>query len=138
MTEEERFVPDSVTLVADDLTGALDSAAPFADTAPAGKFPVVWSPSAIPGRIAPLGVSTETRVLSAGAARSGVLDALAALPEAGLHFKKIDSLARGNTAFDIAGKGIASAQSMIEAIGLAHRLADHRAGGRTPERGLGT
>ena len=42
------------------------------------------------------------------------------------------------TAFDIAGKGIASAQSMIEAIRLAHRLADHQASGRTPERALGT
>ena len=42
------------------------------------------------------------------------------------------------TAFDIAGKGIASAQSMIEAIGLANRLADHRAGGRTPDRAMGT
>ena len=102
MTDKERFVPDCVTLVADDLTGALDSAASFADSAPASKVPVVWSPSAIPGRNAPLGVSTETRELSAGAARSGVLDAFAALPEAGLHFKKIDSLARGNTAVEIA------------------------------------
>lgn len=40
------------------------------------------------------------------------------------------------TAFDIAGKGIASAQSMIEAIDLAQRLAAHRAGGRTPERAM--
>ena len=102
LTKEERFVPDSVTIIADDLTGALDSAAPFADTSPAGKIPVVWSPSAIPGRISPLGVSTETRELSAAAARSCVLDALAALPQAGLHFKKIDSLARGNTAVEIA------------------------------------
>jgi 4-hydroxythreonine-4-phosphate dehydrogenase len=42
------------------------------------------------------------------------------------------------TAFDIAGKGIASAQSMIEAIELAHRLADHRAGDKTPDRALGS
>lgn len=37
------------------------------------------------------------------------------------------------TAFDIAGKGIASAQSMIEALELAHRLADHRARTGRPE-----
>ena len=37
------------------------------------------------------------------------------------------------TAFDIAGKGIASAQSMFEALELAHRLADHRARTGRPE-----
>ncbi len=42
------------------------------------------------------------------------------------------------TAFDIAGKGIASAQSMIEAIELAHRLAEHEAGARRSEQATRT
>ncbi len=47
------------------------------------------------------------------------------------------SVDHGN-AFDIAGKGIASAQSMIEAIELAHRLADHQAGARRSEQATRT
>jgi uncharacterized protein YgbK (DUF1537 family) len=80
-----------VRIVADDLTGALDSAAPFA--AALGALPVVWDPA-----IAPAGsyaLDTESRER---ADRAWVRH----LQGAGLAFKKIDSLLRGRTAYEIA------------------------------------
>lgn len=93
---------DRVALVADDLTGALDSAAPFAGAAPASRVSVVWLPDKVPGPVARLGISTESRSLAPVAACDRVRAALNSLPQADIRFKKIDSLARGNTCHEIA------------------------------------
>jgi D-threonate/D-erythronate kinase len=78
-------------IIADDLTGALDTAAPFA--AAGGPLPVRWNPAAQGGSYA---LDTETRERSD--ASCAWVDHLhgAALP-----FKKIDSLLRGRTAEEI-------------------------------------
>jgi uncharacterized protein YgbK (DUF1537 family) len=81
-----------VRIVADDLTGALDTAAPFA--AALGPFPVFWDQAPRSGSYA---LDTETRERSS-ADRTWVRH----LEGAGLAFKKIDSLLRGRTAYEIA------------------------------------
>lgn len=85
-----------IRIVADDLTGALDAAAPFA--AAGGPLPVLWQADAalrLPGSFV---LDTESRE-----ATGPVLDAtLPALAEADVALKKIDSLLRGTTASEIA------------------------------------
>ncbi len=92
----------ALVLVADDLTGALDSAAAFAT--PARPVSVTWSgpPRPSDGLVA---VSTETRDCSAVQARSRTEEAvrgLAGHPPDALVYKKIDSLLRGHPALEIA------------------------------------
>jgi len=85
----------NVRIVADDLTGALDAAAPFA--AVIGPLPVLWelpSGRAFRGSFA---LDSETR--DAGRPRP---DWIEGLRGAGLAFKKIDSLLRGRTVDEIA------------------------------------
>jgi D-threonate/D-erythronate kinase len=79
-------------IVADDLTGALDSAAPFA--AASGPLPVFWDPAPRSGSYA---LDTETRERGS-TDRTWVRN----LHGAELAFKKIDSLLRGETAYEIA------------------------------------
>ncbi len=82
-----------VRIVADDLTGALDTAAPL--VALAGPLPVYWNPArAATGSFA---LDTESRDLDAPG--SGWLDAFS---DTDLAYKKINSLLRGNTAREIA------------------------------------
>jgi uncharacterized protein YgbK (DUF1537 family) len=81
-----------VRIVADDLTGALDTAAPFA--AAMGPLPVFWDGTMRSGSYA---LDTETREQST-ADRTWVRH----LHGAELAFKKIDSLLRGRTAYEIA------------------------------------
>ncbi len=86
-------------LVADDLTGALDSAAQF--TALAGPLPVLLDP-AVP---APEGSFALDLSCRDGARERAVAATRAALPVfagADLAFKKIDSLMRGHWAAEIA------------------------------------
>ena len=83
-----------VGLLADDLTGALDAAAPFATSQ--SPVAVVWS------RIAPqtresFAVDSETRQSLPHTAVQRVTEVLPALGKCGIAFKKIDSLMRGNT-----------------------------------------
>jgi uncharacterized protein YgbK (DUF1537 family) len=80
-----------VRIVADDLTGALDSAAPFA--AASGPFPVFWDQTARGGSYA---LDTETRER-----RRADRTWVSHLQGAELAFKKIDSLLRGRTAEEI-------------------------------------
>jgi D-threonate/D-erythronate kinase len=82
----------NLRIVADDLTGALDSAAPFA--AAGGPLPVFWDRTTRSGSYA---LDTETRERIS--AERAWLDHLHG---AGLAFKKIDSLLRGRTAEEIA------------------------------------
>jgi D-threonate/D-erythronate kinase len=83
--------PLVLRIVADDLTGALDTAAPFA--AASSPLPVHWDQAARSGSYA---LDTETRE-RADAGQGWV----AHLDGATVPFKKIDSLLRGRTAEEI-------------------------------------
>jgi uncharacterized protein YgbK (DUF1537 family) len=85
----------TVRIVADDLTGALDTAAPFAATA--GPLPVFWETPSNPKSRGSFALDSETRD-----ARAPRLDWTQAFRGAGLAFKKIDSLLRGRTVDEIA------------------------------------
>ena len=85
----------NLRIVADDLTGALDSAAPLATLG--GPLPVFWQPGAIPATATSFALDTESR--DAPPAPPAWLDAF---DGAGLAYKKIDSQLRGNTAHEIA------------------------------------
>jgi D-threonate/D-erythronate kinase len=85
-----------VRIVADDLTGALDAAAPFA--APASPLPVLWSQEVAAARSGSFALDTESRE---GATLGRLEDALPLLAGAEVALKKIDSLLRGNTLAEI-------------------------------------
>ena len=84
-----------VRIVADDLTGALDAAAPLVGVA--GPLPVLWDEGAAAQASGSLALDSESRDLEVPAARW-----LAALRGADLAYKKIDSLLRGRTVDEIA------------------------------------
>lgn len=85
-----------VRLVADDITGAVDSAAPF--TRRLGPLPVVWNETALLGDETSFAADTETR----DCARPAMLACWAPrLAEAAIAFKKIDSQLRGDIAAEI-------------------------------------
>ncbi len=85
-------------LLADDLTGALDTAAEF--TALTGPLPVVWSPEAVPAGSAVL--DSRTRELTPDAAAATVAGMVVQLTGADIAFKKVDSLLRGPTLAEVA------------------------------------
>ncbi len=91
----------TVRLLADDLTGALDTMAEFA-VAAAGPLHAFWHDGA-PGRLPPsAAVDTGTREAGAEVARSRI-EALAPMLMAGdIAFKKLDSLMRGQTLAELA------------------------------------
>ena len=84
-----------VRIIADDLTGALDAAAPLVGLA--GPLPVFWDAAAARGAGASFALDTESRDRPAPAEGW-----LAALCGADLAYKKIDSLLRGRTVDEIA------------------------------------
>ncbi len=85
-------------LLADDLTGALDSAARFVPLT--GPVPVVWSAAAVPsGAVA---IDSGTRELDAPAAAERVARLAPLLADGAPAFKKIDSLLRGHVAAELA------------------------------------
>jgi len=89
-------------LVADDLTGALDSACAFAQ--PGAPVAVSWA-SAAPGTTASLAFSTETRDVSGTTAQqcaAAAAEAARSAPAGTLLFKKLDSLLRGHPALELA------------------------------------
>ena len=86
----------ALRLLADDLTGALDSAARF--TA-AGSVPVFWSPpEGPPPRCA---LDAATRDAAPEAVAAALPGFAAALAEGQLAFKKIDSVLRGHVALEL-------------------------------------
>jgi uncharacterized protein YgbK (DUF1537 family) len=94
-------------LLADDLTGALDTAAEFVPLT--GELPVVWHDHGrlAPGESAALDSGTREHAPAAAADRIGRL--IGHLSGADFAFKKIDSLLRGPTLAEIAacvGSGI--------------------------------
>jgi len=85
-------------VIADDLTGALDTAAQF--TGRWGPVAVGYDLSELP-RHAPCALSSGTREVERDKAVARSLAYVARLPE-GTRFKKIDSLLRGNWAAELA------------------------------------
>jgi uncharacterized protein YgbK (DUF1537 family) len=84
-------------LLADDLTGALDSAARFVPLT--GRLPVFWHAADTPGSAA---FDSGTRDLPEDAARSRIEAFVMLLDGADIAFKKIDSLLRGHVALELA------------------------------------
>jgi uncharacterized protein YgbK (DUF1537 family) len=84
-----------VRIVADDLTGALDTAAPLVPLA--GPLPVFWHPA--PALATPSSFALDTESRDVDAPGAAWLDAFRG---AELAYKKIDSLLRGNTAREVA------------------------------------
>lgn len=91
----------AVRIIADDLTGALDAAAPLA--ARLGSFPVVWGAPRVP-RFNHAAFDTETRDVEEHTAivRTAEAAALWWRGFSGLAFKKVDSMWRGHSAAEIA------------------------------------
>lgn len=98
--------PLRLAIIADDLTGALDAAAPFAD---AGlQVRVATRPAALALALAGaevVAVSTRSREISAGAAARAVEQVLDGLPPGVALFKKVDSRLKGHIAVELAALG---------------------------------
>lgn len=92
-----------LAIIADDLTGALDTAAPFASRGL--HCEVALRASAIPGALAHapqvLAVDTGTRDLEPEAAREATAAVLARLPPGTVLFKKVDSRLKGHIAAEL-------------------------------------
>lgn len=92
-----------LVLLADDLTGALDAAAPFAGRGLATE--VVLAPSALAAALSStpevLSVNIRTRELGADAARAATAAVLRGLPKTVRLFKKIDSRLKGHIAGEL-------------------------------------
>jgi uncharacterized protein YgbK (DUF1537 family) len=80
-------------LLADDLTGALDTSAELAGAC--GPLHVVWSTDRMPAEQGSLVVDTGTREVSADQAFAIVQELVPLLRDATIAFKKVDSLLRG-------------------------------------------
>lgn len=89
-----------VALVADDLTGALDAAAPFAD--PKSPVAVQLSGASLPAARGSIAIDAATRGGSAAQAEEAAIRAAPVLRMADTAFRKIDSLLRGHAAAEIA------------------------------------
>ena len=90
-------------LLADDLTGALDSAAPFA--AVGGAIPVRWRDGG--SEIGDAAFDSETRDVARGDACATVARLARHLIGADLAFKKLDSCLRGHPAAEVAAASLA-------------------------------
>ena len=91
--------PTEVAIVADDLTGALDAGAPFASLK--SPLSVTW----VEGKLEddrPFSHSSESRNIKAPEAVDRTVAALNSASVAGIVYKKVDSLMRGNTFEEIA------------------------------------
>jgi uncharacterized protein YgbK (DUF1537 family) len=84
-------------LLADDLTGALDSAARFVTAA--APIPVTWEAS---GAAGPMALDSGTRDLAPELVASRLEPFVPLLAAGELAFKKIDSLSRGHVALELA------------------------------------
>ena len=90
----------TLRLLADDLTGALDTAAEFVGMT--GPIHAFWH-GAVPSTLPPnAALDSGTRELESDAAVSVVASLAASLGDADIAFKKIDSLLRGPTLAEIA------------------------------------
>ncbi|MCB1491623.1 MAG: four-carbon acid sugar kinase family protein, partial [Rhodobiaceae bacterium] len=96
-----------LAIIADDLTGALDAAAPFA--ASRGGVVVATHPAALDAALARtpdiVSISTRSREIAPEVARDIVAGVLAALPPGTPVLKKIDSRMKGNIAAELEAFG---------------------------------
>ncbi len=92
--------PVSLRLMADDLTGALDSAAELASLV--GPVPTRWSPIDLGTLPASAAFDTGTREATEAQARLAAGSAAPALHDGAIAFKKIDSLLRGHPVAELA------------------------------------
>ena len=92
-----------LAIIADDLTGALDAAAPFATRGI--NTVVALTPSALPEALGQgarvVSVSTNSREVTPDAAKQAVRLAVGMLPRDTLLFKKVDSRLKGNIAAEL-------------------------------------
>ncbi len=92
-----------LVILADDLTGTLDAAAPFA--ARGLTVEVALTPSAIPEALADrpdvLSINVRSREVGADAAQAATRAVLAALPADAVLFKKVDSRLKGHIAAEL-------------------------------------
>lgn len=102
-----------LAIIADDLTGALDAAAPFAmrGIATAVALGAAGLPEAIATEARVVGVSTDSRELSPSDAREATRAAVAAVPGGTRIFKKVDSRLKGNIAAEL--DAIPHARSLV-------------------------
>jgi D-threonate/D-erythronate kinase len=89
-----------VRLLADDLTGALDTAAEFVPVT--GELPVLWPGGSRQELVGSLGLDSGTRERDPEAAAAEVARLAPTLNGADIAFKKIDSLMRGAALAEIA------------------------------------
>ena len=89
-----------VRMLADDLTGALDTICPFATVSE--PIPVFWQGGALPPISGSYAIDTETREVSARNAVGTIAGLTPVLHVADVAVKKLDSLLRGHTAAEIA------------------------------------
>jgi D-threonate/D-erythronate kinase len=94
-----RQLPRPVRILADDLTGALDTAAMFAASA---SVPVRLELPLLPDEAPVSVISTGTRDTPTETLAARLAPCLGWLAEAGLSFKKVDSLLRGNALAEVA------------------------------------
>lgn len=95
-------MPD-LAIIADDLTGALDAAAPFAmrGISTVVALGVAGLPEALATGARIVGVSTDSREIGAKQATAAVRAALTALPQGTRLFKKVDSRLKGNVVAEL-------------------------------------
>ncbi|MCB6179718.1 hypothetical protein LHP98_16475 [Rhodobacter sp. Har01] len=92
-----------LAIIADDLTGALDAAAPFSDRGLRVRVATCAAALAEALRQAEVvAVSTRSREIAPQAARAAVAAVLAGLPPGVRLFKKVDSRLKGNIAAELA------------------------------------
>jgi D-threonate/D-erythronate kinase len=98
-SEDKSELGGQVAILADDLTGALDTAGAFASA----QHPIqaFWAGGS-PGEGAGFALDSETRDVPVGEAEASVARLLPRLLAGGIPYKKIDSLLRGNTVAEIA------------------------------------
>lgn len=144
-----------LAIVADDLTGALDAAAPFAarglsTVVALGRADLA---AALASGADVVGVSTDSREIPPHAARQAVADCIAMLPTGLGIFKKIDSRLKGNIAAELDAipfqralvipaipafgrwmrNGRLDGFGVAEPIRIAGRLGRHAASATTPD-----
>ena len=144
-----------LAIIADDLTGALDAAAPFAmrGIRTAVALSVDALPEAIATGAAVVGVSTDSREVSEDQARERTRLAVAALPQSTRLFKKVDSRLKGNIAAELDAiphdkslvipaipafsrwmrGGMLGGFGVSEPIDIANRLGRHAANAAIPD-----
>ena len=84
-----------LAIIADDITGAMDAAAPFAERGLDVELVLSDAAISLPPTVDVLAVDTHSRHLPPAEAAAAVARCIAALPPGTLLFKKIDSTLRG-------------------------------------------